>query len=336
MSALVDAQVPPPPLKNVRIDSAVGVNAETKVFTYRYRVTNLRQNVLSVSLVKLDITLPPNSIRPTGSAKLPAGAEFRDPDGPKTLPPSELFPFSSWGDYYRGRLGLDFVPVGLFSPLTWTEYSVVSTPKESLLGKGMAGLWIGVSETLQSTGLGPGGTLDGFVVTSFGPPGIRRIELQPMDVELMQANLLPPEWLGQEEDSAAVLLQKERLIKSLGYVTSTVGPTALPAGYTNAALVTRLQGYVDQAAGLSWIMDQALVQQLTGFLTQTSAALQQNQAVQAKTLLRQFATAVTSASLAQRRQEASDLLSLNAQFIIDHITVVSPTTSSVGKESPGA
>jgi hypothetical protein len=184
--------------------------------------------------------------------------------------------------------------------------------------------------------IAPGESLDGFVVTSFGLPGIRRAELQPSEAKLDVAGMYPPEWLTDAEDSDEDYDRKERLKTSLGYLTNTLGPTALPAGYTNAVLVTRLQGYVDQAAGLSWITDPVLVQQLTGVLTQTSAALQQNQTAQAKTLLQQFVTVVTSASLAQRRQEASDLLSLNAQFIIDRITVGSPVSPTTAILSPTA
>jgi hypothetical protein len=324
------AQVPPSSLTSVRIDAGVTVDSITKVYTYRYRITNPLENVLSVSKVFLDVTLPPNSMRPTGSWTLPAGSGFRDPDGPTGISPGG-FKYQSWGDFYRARTGLNFVPVGLDAPVTWTRsYAVSPSNKASLLGAAIVAGWLGLSESLDTRSIAPGASLEGFVVTSFGPPGIRSMEFQPSYVDLDEAGQIPSDWYTSEDDNSATRSQKRRLARSLGYVANTVGPTALPTGYTNAILVTRLQGFVDQCSSLLWITDSALTQQLTSLLGQTTAALQQNQAATAKTLLQQFVTAVTSASLVRRRQEASDLLSLNAQFIVDRITVGSsgaPTTA---------
>jgi hypothetical protein len=321
------AQIPPPPLANVEVSVGVTADPATKIYSYRYRLTNPSQNVLSIASVDLDITMPENSIRPTGSSRLPAGLWFRDPDGPTGFPPGG-FKYETWGDYYRARTGLNFVPVGLDGPAGWARHVGVSqTNKFALLPNVIAASWSGLSETLNTIGIVPGASLDGLVVTSYGLPGIRSMELQPKEADLSLAGQIPEEWQTTEDDTPAGRLQKRKSIKGLGFLTKTLGPTALPAGYTNASLVTRLQGLVDQATGLSWMTDPLLAQQLTGLLTQASAALQQNQNATAKTLLQQFVTAVTSASLAQRRQEASDLLSLNAQFIIDHITVVLPTAA---------
>jgi hypothetical protein len=323
-SFVAGAQVPPAPLSGVRVDATVSIDGSTKVYTFRYRVTNPSQNVLSISSVVLDITLPANATRPTGGIKLPAGPAFRDPDRRGSLTPTSALPYSSWGDDYRAETGLNFVPVGLSSPTTWSWYGVVPSDDTRLLGKAIKAAWSGVNQTptsLEGVGISPGDSLDGFVVTSFGPPGIRRMEFQPSLSDLEDARQIPDDWEAEEGDPPEVLRQKDRLVNSLGYLTSTVGPTALPVEYTNPILVTRLQGLVDQCTSLSWITDAALTQQLTRLLTQAATALNGNDAATAKARLQQFITSVTSASLDRRRQEASDLLSLNAQFIVDNITV---------------
>lgn len=323
LSARVTGQVPPAALSDIGVETKVTADPGTKIYTYTYRVTNPSQNALPISALAVDITLPTDSIRPTGVAKLPAGRRFQDPEKPTGLPPSQVFPYSSPANRWV-ETGLNFIPVGLSSTNEWAVYRVLLSSGTRLIGNAIKASWVGIDSYGESKRIMPGQSVDGFILTSFGLPGIRKVEVQPSPADVI--NVVPPEWKGREDDADAVLAEKERLVNSLGYLTSTLGPTALPAGYTNTVLVTRLQGYVDQSAGLSWIRDRALVQQLTGLLTQTSTALRQNQAAQAKTLLQQFVTAVTSASLAQRRQEASDLLSFNAQFIIDHITVVSPLT----------
>ena len=200
-----------------------------------------------------------------------------------------------------------------------------------LINRGIEAAWNPMAFDGVVRSILPGQSLNGFVMSSFGPPGVRAMEVQPSLSDVLK--LLPPEWKGQETDSDTVLHQKEKLVNSLGFLTNTLGPTALPAGYTNAVLVTRLQGYVDQSTG-PFVDDGPTPRSAAhGSPYAGVCGLAAEPGGAGQTLLQQFVTAVTSASLSQRRQEASDLLSLNAQFIVDNIAVVSPTTAILSPES---
>jgi hypothetical protein len=192
----LEGQAPPPSLSAVQVDATVAVDPATKIYTYRYRVTNPAQNLLPISWMAVDITLPENSIRPTGIAKLPAGGDFRDPDSP-----SEFSPSTTPADRWRAE-GLRFVPVGLSSSNNW-GYSVVPSDKTTLLGNAIDAGWSWGDSGGTYKPILPGESLDGFVLTSYGLPGIRKVEFQPSDESIDP--LLPPEWRTSEADKKGVV-----------------------------------------------------------------------------------------------------------------------------------
>ena len=76
---------------------------------------------------------------------------------------------------------------------------------------------------------------------------------------------------------------------------------------------------MDQSVSLSWITDADFAREIRERLAKTAAALAKGQAATSVDLLRKFIAAVTSASASQRRQEASDLLALNAGFVLEKL-----------------
>lgn len=318
------AQSPPSALADVRIDATVSYDPATKIYTYRYKITNPPRNTLLVSSITLDLTLPPGASQPRKLKKLPAGIFFENPEkltGPK---PAEGTRRATWSDQLRKSTGKDFVAVGLDGPRSWGPYGVVSTHSWALLPKIIGASWTDEGQESAVTRIAPGHSLEGFVVTSFGPPGIRSIELQPPVEELAESRKLPGDWIGDSGDSDEVLSAKKKRQHTLGFVTRTLGPTALPDGITSAPLLARLRGLVDQCADLSWITDPQLLQQLRGLLTETATALQDGTESTAHSQLEQFETTVTTASSDQRLREASDLLSLNARLTVDVLSGNSP------------
>jgi hypothetical protein len=309
-------KAPPPSLKDVKVEATVTFDPATKIYTYRYRVTNPAQNVLPISSMAVDITLPADSIRPRGVTKLPAGPGFTDPDSPREFGPTPASPYRTRADRWIKR-GLNFVPVGLSTSNAWEHYGVVPSDKTNLLGNAITAVWSHCGSDGTCRPIQPGDSLDSLVLTSYGLPGIRKVEFQPNNKSIDP--LLPPEWRTSEADKEGVVVQKETLVHSLGFLTNTLGPTALPAGYTNAILVTRLQGFVDQSVSLSWITDADFAREIRDRLAKTAAALEKGQAATSADLLRKFIAAVTSASASQRRQEASDLLALNAGFVLEKL-----------------
>ena len=314
--------VPPPPLRNVKVEATVSFDPATKVYTYRYRISNPLENLLSIYTVHLDITLPPDSIKPEGPSKPPAGRDFEDPAQPFPPMVAEGRKTKSEAEFYRQGSGLDYIPVGLFTPASWHSAGIGPGGEADLLGKVMSAYWFGSGPMATVRRLLPGETLDGFVLTSFGPPGIRVMELQPWEVDLI--GQLPLELWTSEGDSSEELHSKDRAVKCYGLLMPTLGPTAPPMVHTKLDDVKRLGGLVEECRKLSWISDGAFAEMLTGLLNEARMAIEKNDVAAARSLLARLANAVTSASWAQRTPEALDLLSLNALYLLQNWEVPVP------------
>jgi hypothetical protein len=321
-------QSPPPPLRDVRVDAAVSHDPATDVYTYRYKITNPVGNAFSISSITLDLSVPAGTSRPRKPGKLPSGVNFEDPNrffGPGPAPGGRK---TSWAERLRRVSGRDFVTVGLDGPEDWERHEIVAAFSWALLPKIIGASWKDEDQAPDFTRILPGRSLDGFVVTSHGPPGIRSIEFQPPLEELSESRRIPDDWIGEIDDADETLVAKKKRQHSLGFVATTVGPSAPPAGATRAFLVTRLRGLLDQCAELSWISDSGLLERLRNLLSQAAMALESEEETPAPSPLQEFISTIASASPGQRREEAYDLLSLNAEVILNDLK--SPAGEAAG------
>ncbi len=298
---------PPPPLKNVKIQARMTFDETTGVFSYYYTVTNPPENTLGISEVALDIAIPPD------------GASLSNLDL-SSLPPGYKKPSYSQLVLVN-RNNIRVIPFVAYSVPGWDAYGLGFEHElgVTLLGSRIAAYWSRWREEVSP--LMPGHTLGEFSLVSYGLPGIRNIVAHPDVFELD----LPDDWTEQEDDTDEVMEEKWRKQESLGYLTKTIGPTAPPAAFIPLKFKQQIQDYVNQSVTLGWLKDANLTQQLNGLLTQINQALQQEQYVDAQTLLQQFMQLVKNSTPAQRTAEAEGLLYYNAKFfyerIIDYIPI---------------
>ncbi len=181
------------------------------------------------------------------------------------------------------------VPVGIKVPTTgWN----------GLLGVAGFASFASASDTIL-----PGQTIGGFALVSPGVPTIRQIKLIP-DWVLVVAS----EATAEEEQLA------QTIEDSLPIVIPTLGPSAVVPGFF--AHWNQVRDDLNQAIQLGWIPDAVLGATLVNQLASARQAEDAQDGTTAKIRLQPLLDAVNRATPGQIRQEARDLLVLNAQALI--------------------
>lgn len=309
LSGLAHAQItPPPPLKNVKIQARVTCD-DTGKYHYYYTVGNPQENTLGISEVALDITVPPGGVKPSELYSLPQG--YKKPSFSQLV--------------LAEQKGHRIVPFAAFSVPGWDSYGLGFEHDIgiTLLGSRVAVYWSRWRETVSP--IMPSQTLGEFQLISYGLPGIRNIVARPDVFELE----LPDNWTEQEDDTTEEMNEKWRKQESLGLLTKTIGPTALPAAFLPIEFNKQIQDYVEESATLGWLKDASLTQKLKELLIQNDQALREKRYVDAQTILQQFIKLVHESTAGQRASEAEGLLYFNAQHLYDRIIDYIPTVIEI-------
>ncbi len=284
--------MPTPVLKDVRISAGV-VFDPASGYTYSYAVANPAGNTGEIRQFTIDVTVGQSG---NGMAGNTSGLTI--PLGSKRLDFTFLLSRFESLNAKLSTPGLaraaTIVPFGQNVPSGWNG------------GLGNAG-YASFSTKGEVQGILPGSRLAGFQLRSFGVPTVRRVQLIPF-------------WMHVVEDhdavSAADMRAAGKVEQDIVFNTMTLGASWV--SYGSIAHWDQLRGDLAQAAQLGWITDKGLASAWASRLASARQALDARDLSVAKVRLRALLDTIDGSTAAQRTSEGVALTALNVRSLIDH------------------
>jgi hypothetical protein len=268
----------PSPLKDIKVDFSSSFNTSTKLYIFNYKVINPQSN--EGNIWKFDISLPRN---PTSDMNL------------------SMEGLTHCSDYNR-RSSEDIftktpiVPVGSTTPNNWScSYTV----------RNGGGYGWGSNDSPYR--IKPGSSLGGFSLSSYGPPGIQNVIVEPA----IYYNKLPEKY--EDPDLLAAL---EENVKWSG---KTIGPTAPPKVFVASDFINNLISLKDQSLSLGWIKEKGVANSLDVKLNDAKKKIAAGDNKTAKNILSAFQNELQAQNGKQVSSEAYALLYYNAKYLIEHL-----------------
>lgn len=274
------------PLADIGVSSKITLGPP-KIFTYSYKIVNPSVNNREVYGIAIDLTRSPNETI-LGRDGLVNGPRYARQGSEET--------------FQR----IPMVPVGIDGPTGWT-YGLGET-KEGARGFASWG-------ALEGFNARPGTFVEGFILTSFGLPGIRDVQIEPwIDPEQVPENLT--EWT-----------QLNAFYEQFTFRTKTVGPKAPPQNFVPIEFLNYLISLLHDSRQLGWIRVDGIHKSLLAKLLEAKRALEKAQNTVARNTLNAFLNEVQAVSCPEvscpgnkpLTSEAYALLFFNGQFLVERL-----------------
>ncbi len=304
--------IPTPVLKNVRMSADVAVDPAGG-YTYSYAIANPAGNTGEITQFMIDVTVGPSG---NGMAGKTAGLTI--PMGTRRFDFTErlarLQELNAKVSNPGGAHVATIVPFGQNVPSGWNG------------GLGNGG-YAGFSVKGGSKGILPGSSLAGFELRSFGVPRIRKVNLIPFWMHVVENH----ENVTPEQSQAAGQIEQDIVFRTL-----TLG--ASEVSYGSLAHWDQLREDLAQAIQLGWIVDKILAKDLTSQLASARQAADARDLATAKIRLRTLLDTIDKSTAAQRTSEGFALTALNAGSLIDHASdkQVEPLKAPAPRPVPAA
>ena len=274
--------MPVPTLQGVLAQAEASFDAGTQRYIYLLSVNNPSTNTGEISDLSIDVTtLIPKAFVPafdSSGLTVPVGGDLIPFD--EKL--AKLQPLSL-------PAGTNVVPFGQRVPAGWDG------------GLGVDGQAAFSSRT-GTPNIAPGTSLGGFELISRGMPTIRKMQVVPFWVFLVD-NV---EAVAPEQEA-----QAREVEKAIIFHTFTLGPSAHTPG--TFAHWDQVRDDLNQAKQLGWVSDATLASNLVSQLASAREAFNATDGTEAKRRLDTLVQTITQSTPAQRRREVFDLVLLNAQ-----------------------
>ncbi len=284
----------PTPLTGVVVSALAEKDPGTSLFTYRYRLANPPVNSQAVDDYAIELN------RRAGDATLSREGLVNGPG---------YLPFGSADTFAR----VPMVPVGMVGPDGWIQgLAYDSGTAQRPLPRGLA-RWHVSDDPFM---IAPGQTQQGFLLTSYGLPGIRSAEVTP-DIDLES---LPEEYEGDPDKVRELELQVVLHAK-------TVGPTAPPQTFVPLEFLNYLIALLHDSRQQSWIKVDGIHQSLLAKLLAAKRALEGGRVQPAAGELKAFVNEVQAVSCPEfscpgnkpLTSEAYALLYFNGQYLLERL-----------------
>ena len=266
-------------------------DAGTQRYTYLLSVNNPSTNTGEISDLSIDVTtLIPKAFVPafdSSGLTVPVGGDLIPFD--EKL--AKLQPLSL-------PAGTNVVPFDQSVPAGWDG------------GLGVDGQAAFSSRT-GTPNIAPGTSLGGFELISRGMPTIRKMQVVPFWVFLVD-NV---EAVAPEQEA-----QAREVEKAIIFHTFSLGTSAHTPG--TFAHWDQVRDDLNQAIQLGWVPDHTLATALVTQLASARQALDATDGTLAKTRLQTLIQTVTQSTPAQRRREIFDLMFLNTQRLAQNLPSV--------------
>jgi len=272
--------MPVPVFRDVQVQSQTTFDAGRQLYTYSYTVTNPASNSGNLRSIHVDITRAADSVQFSGQG-------LTVPVGPRS------FSYDEFVSRFLAPLNPPpMVAVGIQVPSGWTG------------GIGARGFALFGALQVKNV-LAPGQKMSGLALISPGLPTVRQMECIP-------------HWVFVVEDHDKVTPEEEKRARavedSLNSKVATLGPSAIKTG--SSAHWDQIRDDLNRAIQLKWITDPALGIRLVNQLASARQAKDVSDSASTKARLQLLMDSAAQAAPGQIRQEARDLILLNAQALI--------------------
>jgi len=306
LSSFSFAGSPPPSLKDVKVLATVGYDKSSDIYTYTYEVYNPPLNNEPIVFFQIDIAKPLDT-QELDSENLVI-IQGINVQGNMLIRSFEE---------EIGRIGIllekPIIPVGAQPPSghsfpDWTaDITVMGTV-----------MWGGSERNL----ILPGQTQGGFVLTSYGLPGIRD-------------TIVEPDYVVDMEDVPGEVFEEDRLKEyiegieeSIAYKGKTLGPTAPPADFKPFEFLDYIISMKHEAFQLGWIRNAGIENSLDKKLDSARKSLEKGSTTSAKNVLSAFVNEVEAQGCESYENcpagkhltpEAWALLKYNVEYLLDRL-----------------
>lgn len=238
---------PPSTLRDVSVSSRVNKIGQTGVYAYHYRVSNPPRNDGEIRSIDIEISRASDEaiLSREGLVNGPRYSRHSSEDAFQRVP---------------------MVPVGISGPEGWTPglgFDAQPPPR------GFAG-WGSIEESFRIL---PGQSREGFQMTSYGPPGIRQVRIEP--------SVEPPEGVGDWKELNTFYSQ-------FTFRTMTVGPKAPPQTFVPLEFLNYLISLVYDSRQQGWVREAKEAKKLLQDLLKAKRRLEAGDPGKARSALKEF------------------------------------------------
>jgi hypothetical protein len=283
--AMVMAECPqytpqPPTLVGVEVNAPVTKDGKG-IYTYSYTIWNGVNSTGCIWWFEIDITKPSSgtSLPSTGLVDAENVSRGVQPETtPETIP-----------------VGFPYLPEISNIPEAWGAGLTVAG----------AARW---SSDFREVRIAPGTSVSGFVLTSYGLPGIRGFMVEP--------KYNPP---PVDDVTKAMLDELELILDRVSIRRKTIGPTAPPAVFHSLNFLDYLINLKHEAFSLGWIKNKGIEESLDAKLESAKAALQRGQPKTALNTLNALLNEVEAQRGKGLTSEAYGLLKYNVLYLMERL-----------------
>ena len=283
--------MPTPVLNNAKISSIVSFDQPNRRYNYVYAVTNPTGNSGEIWHFTIDVSYTAeNGMKDqTYGLTIPFGIPI---DFSAML--SELVSMNNARSIPTPMQAGTIVPFGQIVPQGWAGALGLDSYAHFISGD-------------NAPNIMPGTSLGGFQLISYGVPTIRKAQIIPL-------------WMHIVDDHDAVpdadRVEAGKIEQDIIFNTLTLGPSGV--SYGSYAHWNQLRDDLARAIQLGWINDPVLANNLTAQLASARQALDAKDGALAKTWLQALINTINQSTPAQRGSEAFGLVLLNAQALLQN------------------
>lgn len=283
--------MPVPVLKDVQVRAQTRLDASTGHYTYAYSVNNPAQNTGEILRFYIDIMGTEINWQDTSGLTIPirnVRYDYAD-----YIQKREF-------EYTKNRFGIDarrFVPFGQNVPPGWNG---------GLTEGGHASF----SSPNNVPNIKPGNSLSGFELISRGVPSIRKIQLIPNWVLVLES---------EDDYTPEIGAASDKIKDNMVFETITLGPSGFAPG--TFAHWSQFRDDLTLIIQLGWVPDNTLANKLTTQLAAARQAADAQNVTLATTGLKQLINTISASTSTQRIQEVYDLVRLNAENLLVNLRV---------------
>jgi hypothetical protein len=283
--------MPTPVLNNARINSDVSFDQNYGRYTYAYAVTNAAGNTGEIWHFTIDVS-------------------YAGENGMKNQSYGLIIPFGRPIDFNAMLSDLIFMNNARPNPTALQAATIV--PFGQIVPRGWVGA-LGLDSYAHfisgdnAPNIMPGNRLGGFQLISYGVPTVRKTQVIPQWMHIVDNHDTVPD---------ADRIEAGKIEQSIIYNTLTLGPSGV--FYGSYAHWNQLRDDLVTAIQLGWINDNNLAVNLTAQLAYARQALDAHDLYTTKVRLPALLDTINKSTSAQRTSEGYGLVALNVQSLIDN------------------
>jgi|GEM_PF-6037651 len=233
----------PPILKGSGADVAISLDPATGVFRYEYAVSNSSTSTGEITAFHVDITTT-SGVLPRSTGLVNTATDY----------------LALTSNANLTNLGESVVPVAIVnSPSRWDS---------DINSNGSVG-WFANPMPPAGKNILPGATISGYVISSYGPPGVRHFFVRAM----YDPTLYFPGIDSLPEDQVDQAMAAQNAAASAASASGlTVGPVSLPISSDAGQLIAALIALKHQAAAQGWLCGAQFIDDLDKTLDRANDA----------------------------------------------------------------